>query len=141
MRGWNTTWSKLASFVLLAASLLAAGCASEPLRSIQAEFKEIFGGSAKGGPALAAGIRQYEEGSYAEASESLHSALFQGLPSADRVRAHKTLAFINCVSSRPAACREEFRRALAIDPALELSAAEAGHPIWGPVFRSVKARR
>lgn len=141
MRGCNTTWRQLASFALVAASLLATGCASEPLRSIQAELRDIFGGSTKGGAALAAGIRQYEEGQYAEASESLHNALFQGLPSADRVRAHKTLAFINCVSSRPAACREEFRRALAIDPGLELSAAEAGHPIWGPVFRSVKARR
>lgn len=141
MRRWNTAGRQLATVAMLTAALLVAGCQSEPLRSAQAEFKEIFGGGAKGEAALATGIRQYEEGGYAEASESLHSALFQGLSNAGRVSAHKTLAFINCVSGRPAACREEFRRALAIDPHLNLSAAEAGHPIWGPVFRSVKARR
>lgn len=124
----------------LLAVLALAGCQSGPFRNLQTEFKSIFGG-AKGEPALASGIRLYEEGKYAEASESLHGALYQGLSGADRVRAHKHLAFINCVSNRPAACREEFRRALAIDPSLELSAAEAGHPIWGPIFRSVRAGR
>lgn len=127
---------------LLAAAVLLAGCQSGPLRDMKEGFKEVFAGSKpKGEAALAVGIRQYEDGKYPEASESLHTALYQGLSSADRVKAHKTLAFINCVSSRPAACREEFRRALAIDPALELVAAEAGHPIWGPVFRAVKTGR
>jgi Tfp pilus assembly protein PilF len=120
--------------------LALTGCQSGPMRNLQSEFKSLFG-SAKGEPALATGIRLYEEGKYVEASESLHSALYQGLSGADRVKAHKHLAFIQCVSSRPAACREEFRRALAIDPSLALSAAEAGHPIWGPIFRSVKAGR
>jgi hypothetical protein len=57
------------------------------------------------------------------------------------VKAHKYLAFIHCVSDRAAACRDEFRKALAIDSKLNLTAAEAGHPTWGPVFRSVKAGR
>jgi hypothetical protein len=30
---------------------------------------------------------------------------------------------------------------LDLNPALELEPAESGHPIWGPVFRSLKARR
>src|SRR5207245_1576255 len=34
---------------------------------------------------------------------------------------------------------EEFRKALSINPELELAAAEAGHPAWGPVFSSLKA--
>ena len=42
---------------------------------------------------------------------------------------------------RVAACHEEFRKALRLDPGLELGAAEAGHPIWGPVFRAAKAGR
>ena len=50
-------------------------------------------------------------------------------------------AFIHCAAGRQAQCREEFRRALEIDPQLELTPAEAGHPGWGPVFRSVKAAR
>jgi len=48
---------------------------------------------------------------------------------------------MHCVSGRTAACREEFRKALTMDPDVELSPAEAGHPTWGPVFRSVKAGR
>ena len=57
------------------------------------------------------------------------------------MRAHKYLAFIDCVSERIPACRDEFRKALRIDPGMELSTAEAGHPIWGPVFYAVKAGR
>lgn len=131
---------RYAAITLAAAALLAGGCQSEPFRNLQANMRSLFG-EVKGEPALAAGIRQYEQGKYAESAESLHGALYQGLSSADRVKAHKYLAFINCVSGRPAACREEFRRALAINPSLELSAAESGHPIWGPVFRSVRSGR
>ena len=120
--------------------MVLTGCQSGPMRNLQSELKSLFG-SAKGEPALAAGVRLYEEGKYAEASESLHGALYQGLSAADRVRAHKHLAFIHCASERRLPCRDEFRRALAIDPALELAPAEAGHPAWGPVFRAVKAGR
>jgi len=28
-----------------------------------------------------------------------------------------------------------------VDPGLELAPAEAGHPVWGPIFRSLKAGR
>lgn len=125
---------------MLVAAMPLAGCQSEPFRSIGMEVKSIFG-STRGGPALATGIRQYEEGNYPAAAESLNRALFEGLSSDERVKAHKHLAFINCVSNRPSACLVEFRRALAINPNLELSAAEAGHPIWGPVFRALKSGR
>ena len=125
---------------MLVAAMQLAGCQSEPFGSMGMEVKSIFGNT-RGEPALASGIRQYEEGNYAAAAESLHRALFEGLSSGERVKAHKYLAFINCVSNRPSACLVEFRRALAIDPNLELSAAEAGHPIWGPVFRALKVGR
>jgi Tfp pilus assembly protein PilF len=128
----------LAFLALIIAGLSLGGCGA--MRTLQQDVKSLFG-SAKGEPALAVGIRQYEDGKYPEAAESLNTALYQGLPSADRVKAHKYLAFVHCISSRPSACREQFRRALALDPTLELSAAEAGHPIWGPVFRAVKAGR
>ena len=59
----------------------------------------------------------------------------------ERASAHKHLAFIHCASSRERQCRDEFRRALAVDPSLELDAAEAGHPVWGPIFRQVKGTR
>ncbi len=89
---------------------------------------------------LVKGIKSYEDGDYKSAARQLQAALNFGLAGrAEQVKAHKYLAFINCVSSRIPACRDEFRKAFAIDPQFELEPAEAGHPIWGPVFRSVKA--
>ena len=131
---------KYAVLAAVAGTLVLAGCQTEPMRNMQADLKTLFG-TTKGGPALAAGLRQYEDGNYAEAARQLQSAIDQGLARSDRVKAHKTLAFSHCVSGRTTSCREEFRRALAIDPAFELPPAEAGHPTWGPVFRSVKAGR
>jgi Tfp pilus assembly protein PilF len=115
-------------------ALLVAGCQSQPMRDFQADVKSLFG-SSKGDAALAAGLRQYEDGNYGEAAKQLQSAIDQGLGRTGRVAAHKHLAFIHCVSGRTSACREEFRKALAIDADLQLS------PAWGPVFRSVKAGR
>lgn len=129
-----------ATAVALIVAVLSLGGCQSAVRGVQEDFRSIFG-SSKGAPALAVGIREYEEGKYAEAAESLHSGLYQGLSSDERVKAHKFLAFIDCVSNRPSACLVEFRRALAINPNLELTAAEAGHPIWGPVFRAVKSGR
>lgn len=138
-------WIALSAAV--SGSLLVAGCQTEPMRAMRADLesagtdiKGLFGGY-KGNAALAAGLRQYEDGNYGDASRQLQAALDQGLSRSNRVAAHKHLAFIHCVSGRTAACREEFRKALAIDPDLQLSPAEAGHPTWGPVFRSAKAGR
>lgn len=139
-RQGNEALTCIAFLAALGAAVLLAGCQSEPMRNLQADFKGLFGNS-KGAGALAAGLRQYEDGNYADAAKQLQSAINQGLTSNDRVKAHKHLAFIHCVSERATACREEFRKALAIDPGMELSAAEAGHPTWGPVFRMVKAGR
>ena len=95
--------------------------------------------SMSGNSALAAGLKQYESGDYAESAKNLQGAISLGLPDKQRADAHKHLAFIYCSSSRERQCRDEFRRALAIDPALDLAPAEAGHPVWGPIFRAVKA--
>lgn len=116
--------------------LFLAGCGTEPVRKVQ-EFLQ----PSKGQPALKAGLKQYEDGEYAASLKNLQSAVDQGLADRDLVVAHKTAAFIYCVSNRERQCREEFRKALAVDPALELAPEEAGHPVWGPVFRSVKAGR
>lgn len=127
--------TRLLLMALLAAAL--AGCESAPVR----EIKSIFQPS-KAEQDLAAGIKQYEDGEYGEAARLLQASLDQGLSGkSDQVKAHKYLAFIHCVSNRQAMCREEFRLALKIDPSFELAANEAGHPIWGPAFRSVRGRR
>ncbi len=92
----------------------------------------------KGRSALTEGVRQYDDGQHLAAAKSLQAALEQGLSDAERANAHKHLAFIHCASGRTTPCRDEFRRAVSAKPDLELTAAEAGHPIWGPVFRTVK---
>lgn len=128
---------------------LLAGCSSPPVLELQAKLKELLqlakgkpdesAPPTKAQPYLAIALKQYEEGEYTEAEKSLQSALYQGLPPEDQVRAHKHLAFIHCAAERKQACREEFRKALAVDPAMTLAPAEAGHPTWGPVFKTLRA--
>lgn len=89
---------------------------------------------------LARGIASYEDAAYKNAALQCQSALDIGLTSkADQATAHKYLAFMVCVSGKEKVCRDEFRKALEADPAFDLGPAEIGHPVWGPVFRSVKA--
>lgn len=125
---------KASGNLLLVVITLAAlgGCAVD---SVKSAFQS------KGEQELSTGIRSYDDGKYPEAAKSLQSALESGLGNANQVKAHKYLAFIHCASGREKQCRVEFRKALDINPALELEPAESGHPIWGPVFRSVKDRR
>jgi len=95
--------------------------------------------SMSGPGALSAGLKQYENGNYEESAKNLQGAIDLGVPEKQRATAHKHLAFIHCSSNRVGQCRDEFRKALAVDPALDLAPAEAGHPVWGPIFRSLKA--
>jgi tetratricopeptide (TPR) repeat protein len=90
---------------------------------------------------LALGMRQYQLGNYEEARRNLTAALDHGLLSkSEQSAARKHLAFIYCISAREPECRNEFRKALEIDSAFDLTPAEAGHPIWGPVYASVRAQ-
>jgi len=90
---------------------------------------------------LASGIKSYEDGDYQTALFTLNKAQEMGLhEKRDQVLAHKYLAFIHCVSGREKLCREEFREAFEVDPTFELTPAEAGHPVWGPVFRNERAK-
>ena len=120
--------------VILALAGLA-GCQSGPIKEISRVFE------AKGEPQLKSGIKLYEDGRYAQAQKNFEAALNAGLNDSGKVSAHKYLAFIYCATKRERQCRGHFSSALEIDPAFELDAAEAGHPMWGPVFKSVKARR
>ena len=89
---------------------------------------------------LAAGIKLYEIGDYEGAQKNLQASLDHGLlETPDQSRARKYLAFIHCVGGREAQCASEFRKAFEIDPAFVLTPAEDGHPIWGPVYRTVRA--
>jgi Tfp pilus assembly protein PilF len=121
--------------VLLAVALLANACSAPIVRDAGLDKLAVR----KAEKDLSAGIRAYEDGDYPNSARLLQSALSAGLIlNRDKVSAHKYLAFMNCAQGRERACREDFRKALAIDPKFELSPAEAGHPMWGPVFRSLK---
>lgn len=85
--------------------------------------------------ALLSGLRLYDDAMYPEAEKALNDALRLQLASPrDRATAHKTLAFIYCTTERTAECAAAFRSARLADPQFALSKAEAGHPVWGPVY-------
>jgi len=121
--------------VALLLCLALCGCAS---------FGENFAAalSSKGEKELEFGIRAYEDGEYPYAAKLLQASLDVGLRGiSNRMRAHKHLAFIHCVFARIQQCRDEFKKALDIDSSFALREDEAGHPIWGPVFRSLKPKK
>jgi Tfp pilus assembly protein PilF len=130
---------KRAASVLALAALLAA-CAGAPpgppATSSPVGLAELMERPAE--RALIDGIRGYDEGQYATAEAALKKALAAGLASPrDRASAHKLLAFIYCTSDRSADCEAAFRAARAADPSFVLNRSEAGHPLWGPVYRKV----
>ena len=89
--------------------------------------------------ALLTGMRAYDDAQYIEAERQFRLALGTGLASAkDRAAAHKLMAFIACTTNRTSDCEAEFRAARAADPAFALSKSEAGHPLWGPVYKRVQ---
>jgi len=88
--------------------------------------------------ALLTGMRAYDDAQYPQAERALQTALYTGLSSPrDRASAYKLLAFIYCTSNRVADCEASFRAAREADPAFALNRSEAGHPLWGPVYRRV----
>jgi Tfp pilus assembly protein PilF len=90
---------------------------------------------------LALGTRLYQQGEFDDARRKFSVSLDHGLLSkSEQSDARKHLAFIHCVQGREAACRDEFRKAIEIDPAFVLTPAESGHPIWGPVYVGVSEK-
>ncbi len=86
--------------------------------------------------ALAQGLKAYQSAQYTIAETHFNTALQAGLSlPADEATAHKHLAFIYCTSRRETACAKAFKAARAADRGFALSKSEAGHPMWGPVYR------
>jgi len=122
--------------IITALACVLAACDTTAGRAVRGLFS-----TSKGQPAFSVGIKQYDDGNFADAARNFQLAIDYGLSDDERADAHKHLAFIHCSANRERQCREEFRKALAAQPKLELDAAETGHPVWGPVFRSVKASK
>jgi Tfp pilus assembly protein PilF len=122
-------------FLLLVGIMILTGCASlagiyQPAERPPRNASEQL---------LVNGIKSYEEGEYNSATKNLQEALNTGLlRKIDSAKAHKYLAFIACGSDNTRRCRDEFRKAFEDDPHFALDAAEAGHPVWGPVYRGVR---
>lgn len=127
---------RLTSVLLLFLILFfVAGCSTTAMRDIGLDKLA----PRKADQELNAGISNYNKGNYQTAARELHYSLKRGLTfQRDKVSAHKYLAFIYCVTERMQLCGDEFKKAMVLNPHFELSPAEAGHPIWGPVYRRVR---
>jgi hypothetical protein len=85
--------------------------------------------------ALMGALRAYDDADYPAVERQANEAMKLGLRSPrDVATAHKLRAFVYCTSNRLAACEAEFRAARTAYPAFVLTHAEAGHPVWGPVY-------
>lgn len=88
------------------------------------------------------GLGSYRSSQFDAALKQLDAAATSGrLKSSDEVNARKHIAFIHCAGAREAACREQFQAIMRIEPKFDLAQNEAGHPSWGPVWRSLKGAR
>lgn len=124
--------------IFMLAAFSATACSTGPMRDLGLDKLS----PRKAEQELSIGLKSYEDGNYQTAAKYLQNALSLGLTfKKDQVNAHKYLAFVYCASEREKQCRDEFKKALEIEPGFELSTAEAGHPIWGPVFRGMKAEQ
>lgn len=91
------------------------------------------------------GIKNYEDGNYTTAMTTFQNLVAnKDATKSEKVIAYKYMAFLHCVSptaskdTRERMCRESFKKAFELNPNFDLKPAEAGHPVWGPVFSSVK---
>ena len=89
--------------------------------------------------ALLAGLKAYDDAQYESAERLFREALAAGLASPrDRAEAHKRLAFLHCAGGRLGDCEAEFRLARQSDRNFALDKSEAGHPVWGPVYKNLQ---
>lgn len=88
--------------------------------------------------ALKEGVAAYNNGEYATAIKRLSSPDIAIGSKATQLSALKYLAFSYCLTNRATLCRQQFEKALKLDPAFDLAPGENGHPLWGPVFTRAK---
>jgi len=84
------------------------------------------------------GIALYNNGDFNGAIKKLNT--IQGAEKPVQLSAYKYSAFSYCVSGRQLACRQQFEKALKLDPKFDLEPGEKGHPLWGPVFARAKKK-
>jgi tetratricopeptide (TPR) repeat protein len=147
---------RISSAAILAAAFMLGGCdilnaaqtpkAGKPKASSPAPSASAPAAAATVAPepaapaaALSDGIALYNKGSYSAAIKRLANA--PEIWSADisfQTEALKTMAFSYCVTSRKKLCKQQFEKALKLDPNFDLAPGEQGHPLWGPVFKQAQ---
>ena len=121
---------------------LLTGCANMPFGAKQAAPAKTDVSASAPAPVatgLKEGIALYNNGDYNGAIKRLGQPDVTGGARATQLEALKYTAFSYCVTSRPTQCRQQFDKALKLDPSFDLEPGEHGHPLWGPVF--VKAKK
>ena len=127
--------ARLPAALASAACLFLAACAQTP-PAAPVGLLDVSGRPAE--KALLDGLKAYDDAQYESAERLFRQALALGLASAkDRAEAHKRMAFIHCAAVRLDPCEAEFRAARQEDPSFARDRAEAGHPVWGPIYRRV----
>jgi Tfp pilus assembly protein PilF len=88
---------------------------------------------------LNAGIELYNAGDYAGAIKRLGAS--NDIWKADKaiqLEALKYMAFSYCVTGHQVQCKQQFEKAVKLDPSFDLAPGEKDHPLWEPVFDKVK---
>ena len=121
------------AFAAAVVATLLAACDTLPQQQAPVGLTDLAERPAE--RALMGALRAYDDADYPSVERQANEAMKLGLRSTrDVATAHKLRAFVYCTSNRLAACEAEFRAARVADPAFVLSKAEAGHPVWGPVY-------
>lgn len=120
----------------IVAALLLCACASKPDAPPAAPAAPPA--PSAGQLALADGVALYNKGKFNEAIKRLAAPDVAGGAKATQLAALKYTAFSYCVTKRTTLCRQQFEKALKLDPAFDLAAGEHGHPLWGPAFTRAK---
>ncbi|MFC3109408.1 TssQ family T6SS-associated lipoprotein [Undibacterium arcticum] len=91
---------------------------------------------------LKEGLTLYDNGDFNGAIQKLSlPADSRSADKSTKLTALKTMAFSYCVTTRMTLCRQQFDKALKLDPSFDLDAGEKQHPLWGPVFKQAKKKR
>ena len=129
----------MARYVMVVLMLLGlVGCGSTKLVTCE-DGRDPLWFSSVSQRMLERGTMSYERGNYAGAMTQLQSVLdYPAATDAEKIESYKLLAFMHCVSGREKMCSDSFKKAIQLNANFELTPAEVGHPVWGPVFRATK---
>lgn len=154
-------WAVRAQFACCLAAALLSACASSPPPAPAAPpavvaapapapapaeppapAPEPIAIASPGAAALNDGLTAFQSGEYRRAEVRLTESQKLGLHTPDeQLLAYKTQAFLYCITKRMALCEKAFQSAFSVSSTFDLTRAERGHPVWGPVFAKVQKKQ